>query len=73
MEAVVKSSEPMAKPFDFKALGKRLLAGAVKPAAPIVIDWTSESCAMHSNAIVKMVGAVLVGAKPVIMAEIEKL
>ncbi len=65
----------MEKPFELKALGDKLLGKLKAQAVPLteaVLDWTSESCALHSNAIVKVVGGVVVGSKPAILAEVAK-
>jgi hypothetical protein len=65
----------MDKPFDLGDLGKKLAAqlkAQAKPAAEAVIDWTAESCALVDNSLVKIVGGVLIGSKPAILAEIEK-
>lgn len=65
----------MEKPFELKVLGDKLLAEAKKVAVPAtgaVIDWVGESCALVQNPLVKIVGGVLVGSKPSILAEVEK-
>lgn len=65
----------MTKPFELKALTDKLLASlksVAHPAGEAILDWTSESCALHSNAIVKGIGAVVVATKPVIMQELDK-
>ena len=65
----------MEKPFELKALGDKLLGKLKAQAVPLteaVLDWTSESCLLHSNAIVKIVGGVVVGSKASLLAEVEK-
>jgi len=65
----------MEKPFDLKDLGSKLLSKLKAQAVPMaeaVLDWTSESCALSSGAIVKGIGAVIVVSKPAILAEVEK-
>jgi hypothetical protein len=65
----------MEKPFDLADLGKRLVGGLkaqAVPAADAVLSWTAESCALVDNAIVKGIGAVLVGVKPVVLEEVAK-
>lgn len=70
----------MTKPFEFKALVDKLKEKGIDQAeevakllADCVIDWTVESCALHENAIVKVLGAVATAAKPAIMVELDKI
>lgn len=65
----------MEKAFEIKDLGNRLLKSLKAVAVPAtndVLDWTAESCAMSSSAIVKGVGGVLVAVKPTIVGEVAK-
>lgn len=65
----------MEKAWDFNDLGKRLLTGVKAVAVPStehILDWTSESCALSGNAIVKGIGAVLIAVKPTIVEEVKK-
>lgn len=65
----------MEKAFEIKNLGNRLLKtlkAVAVPATNEVLDWTSESCALVNNAIVKGIGGVLVAVKPTIVGEVAK-
>lgn len=65
----------MEKAFDLKNLGNRVVSRLKKQAVGIaddVLSWTGESCLMSQNAIVKTVGGIVVGVKPVVLQEIEK-
>lgn len=65
----------MEKPFELKALGDKLLAESKKvavPATSAVLDWVSESCALVNSPIVKGIGAVVAGVKPVVLEEVAK-
>lgn len=65
----------MNKPFELKALGNKLL-GSLKaqavPAAGAILDWTSESCAMVNNGAIKILGGIIAGSKPAVLAEVDK-
>lgn len=60
---------PLSKAWDFGTLGKRLLN---KEAAFTVVDWAAESLMMSDKAILKFLGPVIVGLKPVISEQIDK-
>lgn len=65
----------MQKPFELKALGDKLLSklkAQAVPATEAVLDWTSESCLLVESPIVKIIGGVIVGSKPAILAEVAK-
>jgi hypothetical protein len=71
---------PVLKPFDVKVLGERLQAKGLdvaeellKVLAAEVLDWTAESCAVHSNAFVKFGAPAIVAVKPIVMKELDKL
>lgn len=71
----------MEKPFDFKNLEERLKAKgltAVEGLAEIIVgetmDWASESCLVHPNALVKAIGVPAVAMlKPIAMGAVDKI
>lgn len=65
----------MDKPFQISDLTKRLVARAktvAVGAADDVLSWTAESCIISDNAIVKGIGSIVIGIKPVVLQEVEK-
>lgn len=71
----------MEKPFDVKALVARLKAKGLDVAEELAevlvsetMDWAGESCAMHSNALVKAIGVPAVAMlKPLALGAVDKI
>lgn len=70
----------MTQPFDTKDLVAKLKAKGLDVAEELVatlanevLDWTSESCLLHTNPIVKMGAGVVSAVKPIIMEQIDKI
>ena len=70
----------MVKPFDAQDLVNRLKSKGIDVAEELlkvlageVLDWASESCAMHDNAFVKFGAPALMAVKPIVIQEIDKL
>lgn len=71
----------MEKPFDFKNLVERLKAHGLDVAEDLAevlvsetMDWASESCAIHPNALVKAVGVPAVAlVKPLALGMVDKI
>ena len=63
------------KAFDLKELGNDLL-GCLKavavPATDKPLSWVAKGCLLSANSIVKVLGGVVVAAKPAALAEVEK-
>lgn len=65
----------LVKAWDFKVLGKEVLGtvkAAAAPATGKVLEWVALSCAKSENTVVKIVGGIVVGSTPAILAEVEK-
>lgn len=65
----------MEKAFDLADLGKKEVAAlkaVAVPATGILLDWVAESCALVQSPIVKGIGAVIAGVKPVVLEEVAK-
>lgn len=71
----------MEKPFDTKNLVERLKGRGLEVAEELAevlvsetMDWASESCAMHPNALVKAIGVPAVAMlKPIAMGAVDKI
>lgn len=65
----------MEKAFDVKDLGNRIVGRLKKQGVGIADDllsWTGESCMLVQSPIVKGIGGIVVGIKPVVIAEVAK-
>lgn len=71
----------MTESFDLKDLSARLEAkglpaveGVAKLAVTEILDWASESCAIHDNPLVKAIGVMAVETvRPLILEQVDKI
>ena len=70
----------MVKPFDiadlvarFKAHGLDIAEDLAKVVASDAVDWSVESCSIHTNVMIKFGAPILMSLKPIILAEIDKI
>lgn len=67
-------------PWDVKALGKRLETKGLTAGEEVLrifanelLDWAVESCMLSENTMLKFLAPIIMGVKPTIMAEIDKV
>lgn len=70
----------MEKPFDMKDLvdrckvnGLDMTEDLAKEVAGVTIDWLKESCAIHSNVLLRLFSPMVEAVRPSIMEELDKI